>query len=252
MLKAGKAIELLKSLGKLGGVTGRELFAQLIDRFFSGTEQLQVAKTQHPGSKRDVFIHADPLILSLFSDELPPELQTPSPPPQTSPSSLYTDIFSRITTLPLLPSASISKIVREILSDRCSQVSLCFLNTLRVDYHLDVHMDTLRKVLLMEAGQPMSVFSEEMYKSAYAREPIRSMTPFLRECLTPHTTLTNHLRMEVTRTTSNSSKTPELDAFQSVCVTYTPPFPIGLVLDTELMEEILLRYGGVLSADTRV
>ena len=32
MLKAGKAIELLKSLGKLGRITGRELFAQLIDR----------------------------------------------------------------------------------------------------------------------------------------------------------------------------------------------------------------------------
>ena len=230
MLKAGKAIELISKLGKLGEPDAG-LFQVLIDKYLGkklvcGSPQKAVVPL---GLDIEEKYEPDSLLLSLFLDVA----KNLAPQKEEDKIQVYNEIFTSINKLHIIPSTSILKILIPLMEQRCEQVSYSLLRTLKDNFSLDSHMSTLRQVLLMQAGHPMSIFCEELFKDVYSGDVIRSMTPYLRECMTPHTSFAGYLRMEVTP--PNKSER-ELDLFECVRVDYNPPFPVDIVLDGDLLE----------------
>ena len=230
MLKAGKAIELISQLGKLG-VPDADLFQVLIGKYLGKTlKTVSPQKAVIPvGLRIEEKYEFDSLLKSLFLDVA----KNIAPVKEADKIQIYTEIFTSITKLHIIPSTSILKILIPIMGQRCEQVSFSLLKTLRDSFSLDNHITTLRKVLLMEAGHPMTIFCDELFKDAYMGDTIRSMTPFLRECMAPHTPFASYLRTEVS---PHSNPDREIDLFECVKVVYNPPFPIDIVLDDELLK----------------
>ena len=234
LLKAGKAIELISKLGKLGDPDA-DLFHVFIKKYLG--KSLLSSSPEVPQTTLIPFelgnvdqCQSDRLLTSLFVD------MAKSLSPEKEEVPIYSEIFNTIGKLHILPSTSILKILVPLMETRCTQVSFSLLKILRHDFHLDDHLNTLRKVLLMEAGLPMSTFCEEMFKDVYTGETLRGMTPFLRECMSPFTNYSNHLRMGVVKQQNPTRQTTsELDMFQCVKVDYLPPFPVDIVLDNELL-----------------
>ena len=233
LLKAGKAIELIRKLGKLGDPDA-DLFHVFIKEYLGRSLSCQAPEKAVLPFELGIIVddqsENDKLLTSLFVD------LAKSLSPQQDKLPMYNEIFNNIGKLHILPSTSILKILVPLMEKRCTQVSFSLLKILRQDFYLDVHLNTLRKVLLMEAGLPMSTFCDEMFKDVYMGETLRGMTPFLRECMSPHTNYSSHLRMSVVKQQGPvKQSTSELDAFQCVKVDYLPPFPVDIVLDEELL-----------------
>ena len=233
MLKAGKAIELIKNLGKLG-VPDANIFHVLLSKYLGKSfayDSTALSPVAPASTTSNMAVHVDPLMMSLFAD-----MAQDIRPAETSKLPIYSDIWQSIDKLHIIPSTAILKILVPLMENRCSQVSFNLLTTLRAHFSLDTHLDTLRKALLMEAGLPMSTFCNEMYRDVYCGEKIRVMSSFLRECLHSHTPFTGILRMEVTNLQNSSSSCTEIDIFQTVELVYTPPFPVDVVLDPGLLQ----------------
>ncbi|KAL5265728.1 hypothetical protein ACHWQZ_G006440 [Mnemiopsis leidyi] len=233
LLKAGKAIELIRKLGKLGDPDA-DMFHVFIKEYLGKSLSCQVPEKAVVPFDLGIIVNDqsenDKLLTSLFVD------LAESLSPQQDKLPIYNEIFNNIGKLHILPSTAILKILVPLMEKRCTQVSFSLLKILRQDFYLDVHLNTLRKVLLMEAGLPMSTFCDEMFKDVYMGETLRGMTPFLRECMSPHTNYSSHLRMSVQNKLGPvKQSTSDLDTFQCVKIDYLPPFPVDIVLDQELL-----------------
>ena len=169
MLKAGKAIELISSLGKLGEPDA-DLFHLLISKycgrpihFDSQPSIIPLTPAVVPQYQTDSF-----LVKSYFND-LSLELART----ETTKSEMYNEIYGAIGSLQhIIPSTAVEKILLPLMEERCTAVSFSLLRTLKRDFALDEHISTLRKVLLLEAGLPMSVFCEELFRDVYEGEQV--------------------------------------------------------------------------------
>ena len=232
--KAGKAVEMIKYLGKLSPPSNH-LYKSFINEYFGKDLRVYPDTTRIKTEPNyESLRHFDPLLVSSFHDIM----STFQDHHRRMDNDIFNEVWDNIENCHIIPSLKVEHLVRGLLEERCNEVRLSLLKVLNTHYDLTEHMATLRKVFLMEAGLDLSQFTNEVYTSLSKDNIAKDWTIVFRESVGPCTKFAKLFKAECDPDVDRSpdKRFRNFIEIQTFVVSYNCDFPVDVLIDSSTLE----------------
>nr|XP_058958465.1 gamma-tubulin complex component 5-like [Pocillopora verrucosa] len=255
IFRAGKSVELIEGLGKIGKLhsfqTRGPLHQEFLDKLLTTLSDISKASNEEDGSAVDEMSLLNTItdsnqIMSVIEDTGDHVLklafvETEAPVDQryslqkSSTAEKLDRICSGVCKLLKPVELLLSECLTPLLEDCCTQGSCFVIHLLKTDYCLLDHLAAMRNFFLLEAGDAMHQFYIEIFNKARHRvtwQDISFLNSLIQEALQPRFPDAVE-RLVVGFSSNGASSRKQLGAsLQGLTLNYRAPWPVSIIIDS--------------------